>query len=203
MVRGLAAHSGRARHEGRSAIRALATLIEFLEKCNEHLGLTINCGWVTGGGEALNIVPDFAVGGCDIRVARMEHREWVRTHIVQYAEAVASLHDLDIELIWTSERPPKVRTPELNQLIKDACESAAEIGVELVVEDSGGATDGNILSAHGLPNLDSLGVFGGGIHSDREFADLNSIPPRAEIAARVIKRGRDRHMKGLVAEGLE
>ena len=195
VIRGLAAHAGRARHEGRSAIRGLAALIELLEARNEKPGVTLNFGWATGGGEALNIVPDFAVGGCDMRISKLEDREWVRSKAADCADAVSKVHDLDVEMIWTSERPPKVRTPDLDQLIEDACESAAEIGMEIVVEDSGGATDGNILSGYGLVNIDSLGINGGGIHSDREFADVGSVPERAEITARLIQRALYRHQQ--------
>ena len=194
VARGLASHAGRARHEGRSAIRGLAALVEILESCNERPGVTANCGWVTGGGDALNIVPDFAACGFDMRVSTLEDREWARSRAAAAAEAVAAVHDLDIELIWTSGRPPRVSTPELEMLIEDACAAGEAIGEKIAVENSGGASDGNDLSGYGLPNIDSLGICGGGIHSDREFAEVASIPVRAEITARVIRSARDRRM---------
>ena len=193
-VRGSASHAGRARHEGCSAIRGLAALIDLLEMCNERPGVTVNCGWVKGGG-ALNIVPDFAIGGYDVRVSAAQDREWIHDKVAASADAVAAVHDLDVELIWPSERPPKIRTPALQQLIDDVCESAASIGEVVVAEDTGGACDGNDLAGYGLANVDSLGICGGEIHSDREFADVASIPVRAEITARVIKQARDRHLR--------
>ena len=195
VVHGAASHAGRARHEGRSAIRALAALVEILESCNEQPGITANCGWVTGGSDALNIVPDFAAGGCDIRISKVEDREWVRSKVETAAEAVSKVHELDIELIWTSGRLPKLSSPEFELLIEDACQAGAAIGEELVVENSGGASDGNILSGYGLPNIDSLGICGQGIHSDSEFADVASVPARAEIAFQVIKRACARYME--------
>ena len=191
-VQGLASHAGRARHEGRSAIRGLATLIDTLETFNERPGVTVNCGWIRGGGP-LNIVPDFAVAGYDVRISAKEDREWVRKQAATAADAIAAIHELEIELNWLSERPPKIRTPELEQLITAACESAAALGETLPVGDSGGATDGNDLASYGLANLDSLGICGGNIHSDREFADVASIPSRAEITVQVIKRTKEHH----------
>jgi len=67
VVRGRAAHVGRAHAEGRSAILALARLIEELEGHNDpgrnlNGALTVNCGHVVGGG-ALNAVPDSLLPG--------------------------------------------------------------------------------------------------------------------------------------------
>lgn len=192
VVRGLASHAGRARHEGRSAIRGMAVLVDVLESGNERPGVTVNCGWVTGGSDAFNVVPDFAACGFDMRVSTLDDRSWARSRAAAAAEAVATVHDLDIELIWTSGRPPKANSRELEQLLDDACAAGEAIGEDIEVENSGGASDGNDLSGYGLPNIDNLGICGGGIHSDREFAEVASVPARAEVTARMIKSARDR-----------
>ena len=49
---------------------------------------------------------------------------------------------------------------------------------------TGGASDGNNLSAAGLPNLDGLGPIGDRLHSPDEFDRLGSIAERARVAAR-------------------
>ena len=200
VVRGLASHAGRARHEGRSAIRGLAALIEVLERCNERSGITVNCGWAQGGG-TLNIVPDFAVAGYDIRLSAEQDREWILSKAASAADAVAALHDIDIELIRLSERPPKVLTPELEELLVAVRESADSIGEEIILEDSGGASDGNDLAGYGLTNVDNLGICGGYIHNDREFADVGSIPIRADITVRTIERAKDSQKFALKTSG--
>lgn len=194
VARGVASHAGRSRHEGRSAIRGLAAFTGVLETYNEQPGITLNCGWIEGGG-ALNTVPDFAIGGYDVRVSTMEDREWIHAKVAASANAIAEIHDIEVEAFWPSERPPKPRTPELEKLVEDVCESAAEIGEVIAAEDSGGASDGNDLASYGLTNVDNLGICGGGIHSDQEFADVASIPVRAEITARVIRRAKERHRR--------
>ena len=190
IVSGVAAHAGRAHNEGRSAIRGLAEIIQRLDACNERPGVTVNCGRVAGGG-ALNVVPDFAIGSYNIRVASRGDREWI------YAEfdAAATEHSLDVEVIWTSERPPKLRTRALERIIADVIAAAESIGEVTEVEDTGGCCDGNDLAGFGLPNIDSLGICGGNLYSDREFADVDSIPTRAEIVAQVIKRSHERSRK--------
>jgi len=47
----------------------------------------------------------------------------------------------------------------------------------------GGGSDGNLLSAAGLPCLDGLGVIGGHLHSAEEYVHLPSLVERAQIAA--------------------
>ncbi len=48
-------------------------------------------------------------------------------------------------------------------------------------ESTGGCCDGNNLAAAGLPNLDTLGVRGNYIHSDREFMWIESLAERTDI----------------------
>ncbi|MGI9596163.1 MAG: hydrolase [Acidimicrobiales bacterium] len=183
LVRGLAAHAGRAHHEGRSAIVGLADLIAVLEAHNSRDGVTVNCGRISGGG-ALNVVPDFAMASFNMRVETEADQRWIEDRFAAAAEASY----LDVEVIWTSTRPPKVLTAELERMLADVSQSASQLGFEIVPENTGGCCDGNDLAAAGLANVDSLGIFGGGIHSANEFADVASVPGRAAVAAEVIHR---------------
>jgi len=183
VVHGVAAHVGRAHEDGRSAVLGLAELIAQLEAHNARDGVTVNCGRIAGGG-VLNVVPDFAVGSFNLRVATQADQIWIERSF----EDAAANSVLDVDVIWTSARPPKQRTAELEELLVDVAESAVELGFEIPVEDTGGCCDGNDLAAAGLPNVDSLGIAGGAIHSADEFADIDSIPGRAAVAANVIRR---------------
>ncbi len=187
VVRGVAAHVGRAHHEGRSAIKALAELVIALEQLNEHPGVTVNTGKISGGGP-LNVVPDFAIASYNMRVADAEAQEWVQR---RFSEAVAA-SPLEVDLTWTGSRPPKVRTPAIDQLLSDVAEAAGSIGLSIEAEDTGGCCDGNDLAAAGLPNVDSLGIVGGGIHGINEFADVASVPDRAAVIVEVIRRAHAR-----------
>ena len=51
---------------------------------------------------------------------------------------------------------------------------------------SGGVCEGNNLHAAGLPNIDTLGVVGGAIHSDQEFAWPGSFVERAQLSALIL-----------------
>jgi glutamate carboxypeptidase len=191
VVAGVAAHVGRAHREGRSAIRALAGLIERLETHNDRPGVTVNCGRVTGGG-ALNIVPDRAVGSFNVRIEGEAERRWIEARFAEAAEECP----LPVEVHWTGARPPKTRTPALDRLLSDVTEAGALVGIDIVPEDTGGCCDGNNLAAAGLPNVDSLGIAGGGIHSPDEFADVASVPGRAAVILEVIRRAAARSAGG-------
>lgn len=183
VVHGLAAHAGRAHHEGRSSILALSNLIVRLEALNSEPGVTVNCGKISGGGP-LNVVPDLAVGSFNMRVETPADQTFVET---QFAAAAAE-SDLDVDLVWGSTRPPKVRTPELQGLLDALTQSAQELEIEVPVEDTGGCCDGNDLAAAGLPNVDSLGIRGGAIHSANEFAFVDSVPERVALVASMIEK---------------
>jgi glutamate carboxypeptidase len=188
IVHGLAAHAGRAYDEGRSAINELARLVTRLEGLNARDGVTVNCGRISGGG-SLNVVPDLAVGSYNLRATSPADQAWLEAHI----EAAHSEANLDVDVVWTSKRPPKERTAALDLMLADVEAAAASLGLTIAGEDTGGACDGNNLAAHGLVNVDSLGIFGGAIHSPNEFADVDSIPGRAAVVADVIHRAYRRH----------
>ena len=58
----------------------------------------------------------------------------------------------------------------------------------LLFFQSGGCCDGNNLAAHGLANLDNMGVVGDAIHSDQEWMRVSSISERAKLSALLLLR---------------
>ena len=54
------------------------------------------------------------------------------------------------------------------------------------MEGSGGAADANFASGVGAAVLDGFGIAGGAVHSEDEYAELNSIAPRLYLLARMI-----------------
>jgi glutamate carboxypeptidase len=53
----------------------------------------------------------------------------------------------------------------------------------------GGASDGNLTAAEGLPTLDGLGPRGGGAHSRNEHVDVSDLPRRAALLAALLSEG--------------
>jgi glutamate carboxypeptidase len=64
----------------------------------------------------------------------------------------------------------------------------ALLGQDIVWKSSGGVCEGNNLFASGLPNVDTLGVRGGDIHSEAEFAWPESFVERAQLSALILMK---------------
>lgn len=52
----------------------------------------------------------------------------------------------------------------------------------------GGASDGNLTAAAGVPTLDGMGAAGGGAHATHEWAAMSELVPRASLTAALIRR---------------
>jgi glutamate carboxypeptidase len=185
---GVAAHAGNAHSTGRSAVRALAQKIVAVEALTDYeRGVTVNVG-VVRGGEKRNIVPDSAEAEIDVRFDTPEEGERIRAALERIAvETVVA--GTTAELWGSLHRPPKPETDGTRRLLDAHAAVARDLGLALPAPvHSGGGTDGSLLAAAGLPVLDSMGVSGGGAHTDREFVDLDSLPERAAVAAILLRR---------------
>lgn len=185
---GRAAHAGRAAAEGRNAILALCDILPRAEALTKELaGVMVNVGSIQGGGAA-NIVPDRAEAVINARV----------THAGDDAIFLRRLHDIcspwhqregyRIEIGGGFNRGPKVETPAEVALFESWRECGREFGLALDWQHVGGGSDGNLLSAAGLPNLDGLGVVGDHLHSPEEFCVVSSLTQRAQVAALFLHR---------------
>lgn len=192
VVNGRAAHAGAAHQDGRSAIRELAYKIIEMENMTDYeAGLTVNVGLVTGG-EARNTVAPCAEATVDLRYPLPEQGAAARAQFqtigaTQYS-VPANSEDLNTEVWVRLHRPPKIPTPASDRLLYRAVSIGALLGEQIGIADSGGGTDGSLTQAVGLPTLDSLGLIGGGAHSPREQADLDSLVQVTRRAAILIHR---------------
>jgi glutamate carboxypeptidase len=64
---------------------------------------------------------------------------------------------------------------------------ASRLGIDLKEGSTGGASDGNLTSALGIPTLDGLGPIGDGAHAVDEYVEIDSILPRAALLAGLIE----------------
>ena len=67
------------------------------------------------------------------------------------------------------DRPPLEPTPAAQALYERAKAIAAELGFDLPAARVGGASDGNLTAAAGVPTLDGLGPVGDGAHARHEW----------------------------------
>jgi len=182
VIRGRAAHAGRDFAAGRNAVAAAARLAARLDALNgQREGVTLNLARIDGGAP-LNMVPDLAVARFNVRMPDEDARAWMAAEIAK-AVAETAADGITAELHGGFTRPPKPFTPEQQTLFEKTREVGALIGQALSWTPSGGVCEGNNLFAVGVPNIDTLGVRGGDIHSEAEHAFPESFAERARLSA--------------------
>ena len=187
VVRGRAAHAGRDFDKGRNAIAAAADLAVRLAGANgQREGVTLNVARIDGGGP-LNMVPDIAVVRFNIRLPDAQAGEWALAYVRAQVEATAA-EGIAAELHGGFTRPAKPFNPAQQQLFGAVKAAGALIGQEIAWAPSGGVCEGNNLFAAGLPNVDTLGVRGGDIHSQDEYAWPESFVERAQLSAVILAK---------------
>ena len=186
-VTGRAAHAGRDFASGRNAILAAARIAQALAALNgRREGVTVNVARIDGGAP-LNMVPDIAVLRFNARLPDADAEAWLMRGI---EEALAEGRGDGIEagLHGGITRKPKPFVPAQQALFEAVREAGALIGQSLAWAPSGGVCEGNNLFAAGLPGIDTLGVRGGDIHSEREFAWGESFVERAQLSALILAK---------------
>jgi glutamate carboxypeptidase len=183
-IKGRAAHAGTHPGEGVSAIEELAHQIQALHALgDEERGCTVNVG-VVEGGTSTNVIPPDAQARVDVRVAYGEDRERIERALAELRPVNPNAR-LELGGGWT--RPPLERSDGTAKLFARAREAGRELGLDLREESSGGGSDGNLIGALGVPVLDGLGAAGAGAHSTDERVELDSIPVRAKLLAKLLQ----------------
>jgi glutamate carboxypeptidase len=182
VLRGRAAHVGRAFQDGRNAVVAGAEAAAALNALNgQREGVTFNIGAIEGGG-AVNVVPDNAVLRFNVRAPTHEAAAWAEAELRRVAECAGQRDGITAQLHGRVTRPPKPVTPTQAIMMGWTRQAGAALGLDLSFRASGGVCEGNNLAAAGCPNIDTLGPCGGNLHSDQEFALISSFAERAKLS---------------------
>ena len=182
VLRGRAAHVGRAFSEGRSAVLAASHAALALDALNgKRDGVTFNVGAIDGG-SAVNVVPDKAVLRFNARAPTQESAVWAEAEIARIVAAASMRDGISAHLHGGITRPPKPLTPAQEIMINWTRDAGEALGLKLGFAPSGGVCEGNNLAAAGCPNIDTLGPCGGNLHSDQEFALIASFSERAKLS---------------------
>ncbi len=183
---GRPAHAGREHHLGRNAIRALCDFVSAMDDLNgQREGITFNPGYINGGG-ATNVVPDRCVHRFNIRIEKPEDEQWCIDNLNKIIDDINQRDGLELKIHGGFTRKPKVLSPANQKLLELAQACGRELGLNIDVKPTGGCCDGNNLASAGIPNIDTLGVQGGAIHSDQEFLKISSLVPRAKLSASLL-----------------
>ena len=185
-VTGRAAHAGADHVKGVNALEELAHQIHTIQRFTDYeTGTTFNVGQA-GGGTRRNVVPAEAWAEIDVRIVRASEAARVEA---QMQSLSPHLSGAEVQVSGGFERPPMERTAEIAALFARAQELARGMGLTLSEASTGGASDGNLTAALGVPTLDGMGVVGDGGHSLDEYAVLASLPERAAVLAAMLRAG--------------
>lgn len=180
LIQGRAAHAGTEPEKGASAILELAHQIRALHALNDpSVGRVVNVGVVRGGTRA-NVVAAEAEAEINYRTTSAAEAAYLDAAVRGLRPVVPGV---TFRVEQDSARLPMERTEAVGRLFARARAIAAGMGVDLGEGGAGGASDGNLVAALGVPTLDGLGAEGGGAHSDREHVNVESLPRRAALLA--------------------
>ena len=162
-IKGLASHAGNNPRDGVNAITEAARQILAIEGLNDF-----------DKGTTLNVVPDKAHIGVDVRSVTKEEQE----RIEDYFEELEPHDDrIELEIDGGINRPPMERDEESEELFEIAQDEAEELGFEVEEAEVGGSSDGNFTSLY-TPTLDGMGLVGDGIHAEHEHILKDQIVER-------------------------
>ncbi|WP_262690573.1 hydrolase [Kordiimonas aestuarii] len=186
VVRGKAAHAGREFHNGRNAVVALSSMVTALASLTgEREEMTVNPA-VIRGGVAPNVVPDMAWCRFNVRLKEPEHAEYFERKVGEIVATWDGVDGYSVTLHGGINRPPKALS-DANIMLMEAIKACGgELGIKVDYVPTGGCCEGNNLAAAGLPNVDTLGVRGGMIHSADEFVCVDSFKERAKLSALIL-----------------
>ncbi len=181
---GLPAHAGADNNKGRSAIRAMAQLIDQIEGRTDMAKLISYSVGVVNGGEFDNVVPI----ECHAKVLAVASSDELLAEVHAYLGGLASpAPEVKLSVTRGPERPlfkPHAGTMALYEMARGV---AAGIGFDLPHRQVGGGSDGNFTGALKVPTLDGVGVMGDGPHTYGEHLLISSLMPRVRLMAGMIR----------------
>jgi len=186
-IEGKAAHSGGNFEAGISAIGEAAHKIVAIHALTDLArGITLNVGLIEGG-QSVNTTAPHCRFQIDLRYVEPDQREEImgRLHEIVSRSYVPGTR---ARLTIKGEFLPLNPTPESERVFSVYQAAAAESGLKVDAEFTGGCADSGFTAAQGAPTLCGVGPVGGKAHSPEEYLEIESMVPRAEALARAILR---------------
>jgi glutamate carboxypeptidase len=184
-VKGRSSHAGASPELGRNAVMELAHQVLQLSKLADATkGTTVNFTIVKGG-ERKNVIPDYAEADADVRAVVSEEFDRVERDL---AATIKNKLIVDTEVTATLTRtfPVMPQNAQIDALAGMAQRIYGELGKTLTLGGSGGAADSSLAAGVFKPTLDGLSMIGANAHTDREYAEVDSLVPRLYLLTRMV-----------------
>jgi glutamate carboxypeptidase len=186
-VTGVPSHSGGAHDKGVSAIEELCRKVQALHALTDYeTGTTVNVGLIEGG-VSINTVAPHAKARVDVRFKIMAAMAAAEEAVAAILETT-HLPGTTTRLTERAAFLPLEQTP-LNRALFDhyvAC--AADLGMTVEGEYTGGSADSGYTSAVGAPTLCGTGPIGARAHTPDEICELDSMTLLAKAVALAFMR---------------
>jgi glutamate carboxypeptidase len=186
-VTGKAAHSGSSHDQGVSAIEELCRKVLALHALTDYgSGTTVNVGLIKGG-QSVNTVAPFASARVDVRfktMAAMAEAEAAIDRILGETHLAGTTTRLTEKAAFLPLEPNAANRALFDHYVA----AAAELGITIGGEYTGGSADSGFTAAIGAPTVCGTGPIGEKAHSPDEACHLDSFVPRAKALALAISR---------------
>lgn len=184
-TRGTPAHAGADNAAGKSAIHAMAGLIERLEQLTDMQRVVSFSVGVIHGGEFVNVVPTTCRAEVLAVADSSDNLAYVRSVM---AALPGWTDDVSVEVTEGPRRPLFLPSEGTMRLFEQAREIGVTLGLDIKGRVAGGGSDGNFTGALGVPTLDGIGVAGHGPHTMGERLEIGTLAARAELLRQMIVR---------------
>ncbi|WP_024954497.1 M20/M25/M40 family metallo-hydrolase [Sulfurospirillum arcachonense] len=179
-VIGKPAHAGVAPWEGVNAILASCEIIQKLEALNDYEnGIIVGCNEIHSG-IARNVVPPYSKITVDVRFEKMSQKEPLYKKIEEILNTPTTV-GAEVKYDLHLNRPPFEKTEASGELAKLYRSIAKKLNYSCEEMATGGGSDGNFLSAMGVPTIDGLGAIGDFSHTKKEYIVKDSLVYRTKI----------------------
>jgi glutamate carboxypeptidase len=182
---GRAAHAGLDPQRGVNALLEAALLVtDAVTWANPPAETTVTPTMLQAGTTA-NTVPDSARLTLDVRAWSADEQERVDEVVREWR----LLHpEASMQISGGIDRAA-LEAESSAALFAQVQQVAADLGLPAPTEAAvGGASDGNLTAAAGIPTLDGMGAVGDGAHADHEWVSVHDLAPRAALAAGLAQR---------------
>ncbi len=184
---GQSGHAGDGQEAGANAVHTLLLALEHvLELADAKRGITVNIG-VIHGGDGPSIIPSEASAQVDIRVPTTSEAERITVTMRQIAHT-PWIRGTKLQIQGGFHRPPMEPAEGTSDVIRALKSVGNSLGLPVMFNEypCGGASDGNLITALGIPCIDGMGAIGGGAHTAAEWIDVPSVLDRTNLLTEVL-----------------
>ena len=185
-LHGRAAHAGLDPANGLNSLLAMARLATAITGVADPAVQTTVTPTLATAGTTANTVPDHATLSVDVRAWTPDEQQRVDADLRALVTDPEVTQGVRIDVAGGVNRPAMRESSALTLLAR-LDRICPELGLAYPgARAVGGASDGNLTAAAGVPTLDGLGAVGDGAHADTEWALAEAIPERTAMLTALI-----------------